>query len=76
MSGVQQKSSVPFPISQAKGTKLYFAPRYHPVSAHTQMPGGSQNAVTGRNRSMLLLFHTDRSGANFSQPAHGSPFSR
>ena len=45
-------------------------------STRAQMPGGSQNAVTGRGRSVLLLFRTDRSGANFSTDTPGSPFSR
>ena len=57
MSGVQQKSSAPARFLRQKGRSCNSsAPRYHPVSTRAQMPGGSQNAVTGRGRSALLRF--------------------
>ena len=59
MSGVQQKSSVPCPVKRPDKRDEALknsAPRYHPVSARAQVPSSSQNAVTGRNRSVLVSF--------------------
>jgi len=81
LSGGKQKSPVPCPAEgQTKGDEALknSAPRYHPVSARAQVPGSSQNAVTGRNRPALIgaAVRTGRSGANFSTGTAGSPFSR